>query len=437
MGNTIPQSTTVSNTTVNQNNPTASCIAKAFPHFIIEQTFPPGSGRVFRSYRIRCGAGTPLTSASESNTSSNDNSAAASTTTVVSGSPVLVCKAMILRHPESKSEDVYKQLAKKASELEKMKNMLQDLPNILSYQKWSLSSKTTLDHRSNIISQPIFLFRQHLYSTLSDRLTIRPFLTNIEKNWISYQILRALASIHERHIHHGNLTAENICITSWGWVCIVDIGGDAEMKPVKMKDYDPSDFTYYYKKGEEDAGGANTIHSGGGGGAAGAHCYLAPERFYKRGEDENQENNKALTPEMDVFSAGCVIIEMYLNGEKALDLGDLMEYRSKNKLVPSLKQKLNKIESSNMRAACKHMLSLDPATRLSANEYIEKLSSVKKPVIPSCFGSFLWPFMKQFQNNHNEHHCWTHDAKVALLCKEYGKRSLRCVMEKEDIAGEK
>lgn len=434
MGNTIPHATTATNTNATQTNPTTSYISKAFPHFIIEHTFPPGSGRVFRSYRIRC-----PTVGSSSLTSASAAAAAASTTVSGAGSPLLICKAMVLRHPESKSDEIYAELSRKAHELEKIKDICQDIPNVLSYQKWSLSN-AVLDHRTNMVNQPIFLFRQHLYSTLSDRLTMRPFLTNIEKTWIAYQILRALSSLHEHNIYHGNLTAENICITSWGWVCIVDIGGEAGMKPVKMKDYDPSDYTYYFKKGEggNQTDKKNLGNQGDGGNNKNAGCYLAPERFYKRGEEEKQgKENEGLTAEMDVFAAGCVIIEMYLNGEKALDLGDLMEYRSKNTLVPSLKQKLNKIESSNIRAACKHMLSLDPSTRLSAKEYLDKLSSGKKRAIPACFEGFLWPFLKQFQNNNSDHQCWSHDAKVALLAKEYGKGTLRCLMEKGDLAGEK
>jgi len=433
MGNTIPQSATASNANSGTNIPTTSHLAKSFPHFIIDRTFPPGSGRIFRSYRIRC----PIVGAGNSSLVSNST---ASTAVTGDGSPLLVCKTMMLRYSESKSEDVLAELAQKAEELERLKGILQTLPNICSYQKWLLSSNKTLDHRTNIVTQPVFLFRQHLYTTLSDRLTMRPFLTNIEKNWISYQILRALSSIHERNIFHGNLTAENVCVTSWGWVCIVDVGGNAGMKPARMKDYDLSEFIYYYKKGEGggQTDGKNPSNTGSEG-TKNSGCYLAPERFYKRGEEEILASSfNGLTSKMDVFASGCIIIEMYLNGEKALDLGDLMEYRAKRTIVPSLKQKLNKIESSNIRVACKHMLSLDPSARLSAKEYLEKLSSGSKPVIPICFEDFLWPFMKQFQNNPTEQpSCWTHDAKIVLLAVEYGKGSLRCLMEKDDKAGER
>jgi serine/threonine protein kinase len=98
-------------------------------------------------------------------------------------------------------------------------------------------------------------------------------------------------------------------------------------------------------------------------------CCLAPERFYTPKKEEIVQSK--LTPAMDTFSLGCVLIELFLNGEAALDLGDLMEYRRMpdgNSLPLSLKQKLDKIESSKMRAACRHMLSLDPEARLSPNE---------------------------------------------------------------------
>jgi phosphoinositide-3-kinase, regulatory subunit 4 len=88
---------------------------------------------------------------------------------------------------------------------------------------------------------------------------------------------------------------------------------------------------------------------------------------------------------MDIFSLGCVITELFLNGERCLDLGDLMEYRRLNAaavdttiLPASLQQKLNKIESSAVRAACKHMLAVDPTKRLSARAYQERLQAADR-----------------------------------------------------------
>lgn len=84
-------------------------------------------------------------------------------------------------------------------------------------------------------------------------------------------------------------------------------------------------------------------------------------------------NPDQLTPNMDIFSVGCVLIELFLNEEKAFDLGDLLEYKE-NGSVSSLTRKLNKIESSSMRAVCKHMLSIDPSPSISADAYIYPLS---------------------------------------------------------------
>jgi len=117
-----------------------------------------------------------------------------------------------------------------------------------------------------------------------------------------------------------------------------------------------------------------------------------------------------LSPNMDIFSVGCVLIELFLNGEKAFDLGDLLEYKEKgsvSSLTSSLTRKLNKIESSSMRAACKHMLSIDTSSRLSAEAYISLLSKSTnssdrsgrsnngKVVFHSSFEDFLYPMMKR------------------------------------------
>jgi len=117
-------------------------------------------------------------------------------------------------------------------------------------------------------------------------------------------------------------------------------------------------------------------------------------------------NPDQLTPNMDIFSVGCVLIELFLNEEKAFDLGDLLEYKE-NGSVSSLTRKLNKIESSSMRAVCKHMLSIDPSPRISADAYIYPLSkstnrsdridrSIRGNVVfHSCFDDFLYPMMKR------------------------------------------
>jgi phosphoinositide-3-kinase regulatory subunit 4 len=115
---------------------------------------------------------------------------------------------------------------------------------------------------------------------------------------------------------------------------------------------------------------------------------------------------------MDIFSAGCVVMETFLNGERALDLGDLMEYRRKRSLTTSMQQGLGKIESSSLRAACRHMLHLDPTERLSAKDYRDRLQDV----IPSTFDDIFMPLFERITC-----HEVTPDARMAVAASYYGK----------------
>lgn len=111
-----------------------------------------------------------------------------------------------------------------------------------------------------------------------------------------------------------------------------------------------------------------------------------------------------------MFSAGCVIMETFLNGERALDLGDLMEYRKKG-TSQTLQQKLNKIEFSSLRAACRHMLHLEPGERLSAGTYLDRLRASE--LVPESFAT-LGSMMERVTYA-------TPDARLALAAIQYPK----------------
>lgn len=76
-----------------------------------------------------------------------------------------------------------------------------------------------------------FIARQFVRFSLYDRLSTRPFLTDIEKYWIVYQIFRCLDWCHQQNIFHGDLKLENILITSNLWVILTDF---ASYKPVTL-----------------------------------------------------------------------------------------------------------------------------------------------------------------------------------------------------------
>ena len=299
-------------------------------------------------------------------------------------------------------------------------------PNVQTFLHWFAPDPIKVEsyRQATTFTLPAYLLRPHVHSTLRDRLESRPFLSAIEKNWIAHQILRALDGLHRAGIRHGHLTCENVGVTSWGWVLLTDV---ASFKPVSVPDDDPSDFIAHYQErsaGSSASATAAAAEGGaaGGGGARGERqrCYLAPERFFARREGEKPATE--VTDAMDIFSAGCVLIEMYLNGERTFDLGDLMEYRRDRRMLPAVQQKLNKIESSKVRAACKNMLSLDPRSRLTAAQYLERLTgrderrgadggggdNEGRPVssttsdgpaapMPSCFDSVLFPLLKRFR----------------------------------------
>ena len=42
-------------------------------------------------------------------------------------------------------------------------------------------------------------------------------------------------------------------------------------------------------------------------------CYIAPERF-KLNWDESMKDVKLLEPQMDIFSIGCIIAEIFMDG---------------------------------------------------------------------------------------------------------------------------
>ena len=129
---------------------------------------------------------------------------------------------------------------------------IKNQPNIIPYQEWQESSK----------SSTAFLVRQYFSSNLYDRLSTRPFLMSIEKKWLAYQLLRALVQLHKASICHGDVKSENIMVTSWSWLFLTDI---ACFKPTYLPEDDPADF-YYYFAGDRK------------------RCYIAPERFYKTGQ---------------------------------------------------------------------------------------------------------------------------------------------------------
>lgn len=137
------------------------------------------------------------------------------------------------------------------------------------------------------------LLREYVKYSLYDRISTRPFLTTIEKKWITFQILYALHQCHKVGVCHGDIKLENICVTSWNWVLLVDF---ASFKPTFLPEDNPADYSYFFDTSRRRA------------------CYIAPERFVKGFTCDLTQGNSMfgesackpaeLKPSMDVFSVG-------------------------------------------------------------------------------------------------------------------------------------
>lgn len=192
----------------------------------------------------------------------------------------------------------------------------------------------------------------------------RPFLEDIEKKWIAFQLLCALRDCHSLDIFHGDIKTENVLVTSWNWVYLSDFS--SSFKPTFLPEDNPADFSFYF-----DTSGRRT-------------CYLAPERFLLADE---KPGDRRVNWAMDIFSVGCVIAELFLEAP-IFTLSQMYKYR-KGEYSPEHGQ-LAKIEDPEIKQLVLHMIQLDPESRYSAEEY---LNFWKNKAFPEYFYSFLHQYM--------------------------------------------
>lgn len=212
----------------------------------------------------------------------------------------------------------------------------------------------------------VFIVRQHLHSSLYDRFTTRPFLMQIEKLWICYQILVTLSEAHQRNVCHGDLKTENVLLTTQNCTYLVDFSG--ALKPTYLPVDNPCDFSYYFDT------------------SARRICYLAPERFVV----PSTANTSELTPEMDIFSLGCVIAEVFLEGHPLFTFAQLLRYRT-GEYDPA--QTLERIDNLQVRQMITQMISLDPRKRLP---FAECLQNQRGNIFPEYFYTFLHSYFLDF-----------------------------------------
>nr|XP_019002677.1 VPS15 protein kinase [Kwoniella mangroviensis CBS 8507]OCF66138.1 VPS15 protein kinase [Kwoniella mangroviensis CBS 8507] len=251
---------------------------------------------------------------------------------------------------------------------------LSDLPNVNTYQAFVETDKAG------------YLIRQWVGSNLYDRVSTQPYLASIEKKWIAFQLLTCLKDARLRKasqpVAHGDVKSENILLTTDLTLLLTDFS--SSFKPTYLPLDDPSDFSFFF-----DTSSRRT-------------CYIAPERFYTSDSKLAEEKRKVpgegefegwgkrdgrVTEEMDVFSAGCVLAEMWTDGRTVFNLSELFAYRQGTVGLEGL---LENIDDDEVKEMISQMLSRDPASRPSFDRI---LSNFREIIFPEYFYTFLQDYI--------------------------------------------
>ena len=212
------------------------------------------------------------------------------------------------------------------------------------------------------ITRSVIIFRQYIEYNLKERIYLMPYLNNIQKIWITLQILYAVNELAELGIVHGDLKPENILLTSNLSVYLSDI---ATYKPSYISMDDIGNYTYFF--------GTNKSDSLKG-------CYFAPERLLDKGETPG-DNNKTFA--MDVFSVGVIIAELFLE-KNIFDFPQLLNYKKGNKKFFDIEEILVKIPE-NIRNLINDMIKINPSERITIKDALDRFSNEICPITMTGF----------------------------------------------------
>ena len=170
-------------------------------------------------------------------------------------------------------------------------------------------------------TKSVTIVRQYIKYTLYDAIDYLRCVSDIEKNWICYQLVQGLYQIHQTKQCHGDLKPSNILINSKLSVFISDI---AVFKPVYID-------INYYKKYDSFFFSSTSDKS----------CFLAPERFVSKGAEISNESD----PKMDIFSLGVIIAGIYLDKFDIFTQEELMQYSDE-----MMRKKIKNIKDENIKS---------------------------------------------------------------------------------------
>ena len=127
-------------------------------------------------------------------------------------------------------------------------------------------------------------YRQFVYYSLLEKMRNKiPKMSISEKKWLVFQMLCAVAQVHQEDVVHGDIKPENVLVTSYNQLFLTDI---VAYKPGRLEAANRTSLRLYF--GELD----NQTRS-----------YLAPERFVdeddvararQHGDEDGIQLNKPL-----------------------------------------------------------------------------------------------------------------------------------------------
>uniref|UniRef100_A0A1I7V7K1 non-specific serine/threonine protein kinase n=1 Tax=Loa loa TaxID=7209 RepID=A0A1I7V7K1_LOALO len=274
-----------------------------------------------------------------------------------------VLKVFLLQDP-SFSIDLYR------DQVIQIRDLLCNAYNCCPFRRVYVTSRCV------ILSRP---FQKH---TLYDRISTYPFLTDIEKRWIAFHLFKALAQCEYAEVCHGDLKTQNILVSSYNWVQITDF---ASFKPASIPSDDPSCFTFFFDTSRQ------------------LSCYLAPERFCTSQElnlhpnlpGEFMDVSKGLTHAMDIFSLGCVLVELFTEGQCPFTYELLVKYKhASNAEAQVMIQNIQEQLPEELRSMIGLMLHRNPAKRPKASMLVREYSSL---LFPPIFDHFLYDYIDAFR----------------------------------------
>lgn len=195
----------------------------------------------------------------------------------------------------------------------------------------------------------LYAYRQYVYNSLREKMLNKiPSPSHVEKKWFIFQLLCAISQAHNKDYVHGDIKPDNILITSYNHVFLTDM---VCYKPTYVKSDDLKRYNLYYGELENNQ-----------------RCYFAPERF-KDKDEEGMAAYSLLEKSMDVFSAGCVVAEILMDGNPLFDIEKLKKY-GKGNYDPKT-DLLKKIQDQEMVDIIMKMISVDKSQRPSITECIK------------------------------------------------------------------